>query len=66
MFKALIGSACAAVIVVSGVHLYDRHTRQVAVNASVHNLISALEDRESKPARNAEEVAVSNNLRDAW
>lgn len=66
MYKALICSACAAVILVSGVHLYDRHTEMVAVNSSVHNLISTLEERSKPPARNAAEVATSNNLRDAW
>lgn len=65
MYKALICSACAAVILVSGVHLYDRHTKLAAINASVHNLISAL-DEPDKPQRNAEEVAIGNDLRNAW
>lgn len=33
MYKALIGTACAAVILVSGVHLYDRHADAEAVEA---------------------------------
>ncbi|TIL38521.1 hypothetical protein [Mesorhizobium sp.] len=34
MYKALIGSACAAVILVSGVHLYDRHAAAEVVKAT--------------------------------
>ncbi|RWP19264.1 MAG: hypothetical protein EOR00_09150 [Mesorhizobium sp.] len=34
MYKALIGSACAAVILVSGVHLYDRHMANEAAEAA--------------------------------
>lgn len=66
MYKALIGSACAAVILVSGMHIYDRRAKQEAVSASVRNLISVIEKQDASPQRNAEEVATSNNLRDAW
>ncbi|TIN10383.1 hypothetical protein [Mesorhizobium sp.] len=34
MYKAFIGSACAAVILVSGVHLYDRHMANEAAEAA--------------------------------
>lgn len=66
MYKALFCSVCAAVILVSGAHLYDQHAERKAVATSVRNLIVTLDDRTSQPKRIAEEVTASNNLRDAW